>query len=121
MLIKPTEEERIDQQGLIMLDKIALSDINQAYRVRDLLFLRRMLVSREQDAWLLRFALVHEIPTSKIKDFQFTKQGEVLVGDDHESTTSIRNEEVGSRRGTGVVQRATQNDQAGDQSGKTSD
>lgn len=120
MLIKLTEEEHRDQQSLIILDKTALNDISQAYRIRDLLILNRVLVAREQDAWLLRFALVHRIPMSKIKDFQFTKHGEVLIGDDNESIAPIRHEKVGGG-GSKSVKKATTNDQRRDQVDKAAD
>jgi hypothetical protein len=121
MLIKLTEEEHCDQQSLIILDKEALSNISQVYRIRDLLILNRVLVAREQDAWLLRFSLVHGIPISKINDFQFTKQGEVLIGDDNESIAPIRNEKVGGRGVSRSVKKATTNDQRRDQVDKATD
>ena len=100
MRVKPTEFERAQQQTLIMLGRHVLLGLrfeNESHVERQgLREQQHRLIGREQDAWLLKFALIYGIPVTKIKDFKFTKDGEVLVGDDHESTAPVSHEQAGS-------------------------
>lgn len=82
MLIKLNEEELAEQKTLMELSGESMMSFSVVKMLHLLLTMRHMLVGREQDTWMLEFALIHGIPVADIKNIKFTGDGEIRIGDD---------------------------------------
>jgi len=96
MKITLDQKELKTKARLTMQHDILQAKIVEAGIFKELLVMRSALGIREQDEWLMRLAIINGIPSEKIKDFQFTNDGHIEVGGDHEPTVAGPDAEVGS-------------------------
>lgn len=97
MSISLSTTEKKEKRRLELQSQVLQTKIIEATVVKNLYVMRKNLGIREQDVWLLRIALLNNVPSSEIKNFQFSKTGDLEIGGDHEPTTPSVAKKISSR------------------------
>lgn len=106
MNIELNAAEKKERKRLELQSQVLQTKIIEASVVKDLYVMRKNLGIREQDVWLLRIALLNNVPSSEIKNFQFSKTGDLETGEKHEPTTPSVAKKISSGRAREILGRA---------------